>query len=135
MSLQDDVIKMLSVLLSRNLDAQERMNILEKDFNIAMTEEVKQEVDEMCNLSKGIREEGEAIGIAEGEAIGIAKGEAIGIVKGEAIGIVKGEAIGELKERLKNINALMDSLKVSALDAMEILKFSPEEQQKLLPLL
>ena len=58
MSLQDDVIKMLSVLLSRNLDAQERMNILEKDFNIAMTEEVKQEVDEMCNLSKGIREEG-----------------------------------------------------------------------------
>ena len=111
MNLQDDVIKMLSVLLSRNLDAQERMNILEDSFGIAMTEEVKQEVDEMCNLSKGIREEGEAIGIAEGEAI------------------------GELKERLKNINALMDSLKVSALDAMEILKFSPEEQQKLLPLL
>ena len=107
MNLQDDVIKMLSVLLSRNLDAQERMNILEKDFNIAMTEEVKQEVDEMCNLSKGIREDGRK----------------------------EGEAIGELKERLKNINALMDSLKVSALDAMEILKFSPEEQQKLLPLL
>ena len=95
MNLQDDVIKMLSVLLSRNLDAQERMNILERNFNIAMTEEVKQEVDEMCNLSKGIREEG--------------------------------EAIGELKERLKNVNALMDSLKVSALDAMEILKLSPEE--------
>ena len=111
MNLQDDVIKMLSVLLSRNLDAQERMNILEDSFGIAMTEKVKQEVDEMCNLSKGIREEG------------------------EAIGIVKGEAIGELKERLKNVNALMDSLKVSALDAMEILKFSPEEQQKLLPLL
>ena len=103
MDLQNDVIKMLSVLLSRNLDAQERMNILEKNFNIAMTEKVKQEVDHMCNLSKGIREEG--------------------------------EAIGELKERLKNVNALMDSLKVSALDAMEILKFSPEEQQKLLPLL
>ena len=111
MDLQDDVIKMLSVLLSRNLDAQERMNILEDSFGIAITEKVKQEVDEMCNLSKGIREEG------------------------EAIGIVKGEAIGELKERLNNVNALMDSLKVSALDAMEILKFSPEEQQKLLPLL
>ena len=40
MDLQNDVIKMLSVLLSRNLDAQERMNILEKDFNIAMTEKV-----------------------------------------------------------------------------------------------
>ena len=57
MSLQDDIIKMLSVLLSRNLDAQERMNILEDSFGIAMTEEVKQEVDEMCNLSKGVRED------------------------------------------------------------------------------
>ena len=54
--LEDDVIKMLSVLLSRNLGAQERMNILENNFHIAMTEKVKQEVDEMCNLSQGVRE-------------------------------------------------------------------------------
>ena len=119
MGLQNDVIKMLSVLLSRNLNAKERMNILEDSFDIAMTEEVKQEVDEMCNLSQGVRAEGEAIGIA----------------KGEAMGIAKGEAMGELKERLKNVNAIMDSLKVSALDAMNILQFSPEEQQELLPLL
>ena len=111
MDLQNDVIKMLSVPLSRNLDAKERMNILEDSFDIAMTEEVKQEVDEMCNLSQGVRAEGEAMGIA------------------------KGEAMGELKERLKNVKAIMDSLKVSALDAMNILQFSPEEQQELLPLL
>ena len=123
MDLQNDVIKMLSVLLSRNLAAKERMSILEDSFDIAMTEEVKQEVDEMCNLSKGVRADGRA------------EGEAIGIVKGEAMGIVKGEAMGELKERLKNVKAIMDSLKVSALEAMNILKFSPEEQQKLLPLL
>ena len=42
---------------------------------------------------------------------------------------------GETKERLSNVKAIMDSLKVSALEAMNILKFSPEEQQKLLPLL
>ena len=107
MDLQNDVIKMLSVLLSRNLSAKERMNILEDSFDIAMTEEVKQEVDEMCNLSKGVRADGRA----------------------------EGEAMGELKERLKNVKAIMDSLKVSALEAMNILKFSPEEQQKLLPLL
>ena len=107
MDLQNDVIKMLSVLLSRNLDAKERMNILQDSFDIAMTEEVKQEVDEMCNLSQGVREDGRA----------------------------EGEAQGKLKERLKNINAIMDSLKVSALDAMKILQFSPEEQQELLPLL
>ena len=107
MDLQNDIIKMLSVLLSRNLAAKERMNILEDSFDIAMTEKVKQEVDKMCNLSQGVR--------AEGEAMGIAK--------------------GELKERLKNVKAIMDSLKVSAIEAMNILKFSPEEQQKLLPLL
>ena len=99
MDLQNDIIKMLSVLLSRNLAAKERMNILEDSFDIAMTEKVKQEVDKMCNLSQGVR------------------------------------ADGELKERLKNVKAIMDSLKVSALEAMNILKFSPEEQQKLLPLL
>ena len=115
MGLQNDVIKMLSVLLSRNLDAKERMNILQDSFDIAMTEKVKQEVDEMCNLSQGVRAEGRA--------------------EGEAMGIAKGEAMGELKERLKNVNAIMDSLKVSALDAMKILKISPEEQQELLPLL
>ena len=115
MDLQNDVIKMLSVLLSRNLDAKERMSILEDSFDIAMTEKVKQEVDEMCNLSQGVGEDGR--------------------VEGEAIGIARGEAMGELKERLKNVNALMDSLKVSALDAMKILQFSPEEQQELLPLL
>ena len=107
MDLQNNVIKMLSVLLSRNLNAKERMNILQDSFDITMMEEVKQEVDKMCNLSHGVR--------AEGEAMGIAK--------------------GELKERLKNVKAIMDSLKVSALEAMNILKFSPEEQQKLLPLL
>lgn len=107
MDLQNDIIKMLSVLLSRNLAAKERMSILEYSFDIAMTEKVKQEVDKMCNLSQGVR--------AEGEAMGIAK--------------------GELKERLKNVKAIMDSLKVSVLEAMNILKFSPEEQQKLLPLL
>ncbi len=80
---------------------------MQYSFDIAMTEKVKQEVDKMCNLSQGVR--------AEGEAMGIAK--------------------GELKERLKNVKAIMDSLKVSALEAMNILKFSPEEQQKLLPLL
>ena len=62
MDLQNDVIKMLSVLLSRNLDAKERMNILQDSFDIAMTEKVKQEVDEMCNLSQGVRAEGEAMG-------------------------------------------------------------------------
>ena len=45
-------------------------HFLEDSFDIAMTEEVKQEVDEMCNLSQGVREDGRAEGRAEGEAMG-----------------------------------------------------------------
>ena len=63
--LPDYVIKMLSVLLSRNLDSKERMSILENGFHIAMTEKVKQEVATMCNLSKGVREDGRKEGHAD----------------------------------------------------------------------
>ena len=42
---------------------------------------------------------------------------------------------GRKEEKLENIKALMESLKVSAQEAMGLLKITPEEQQKLLPLL
>lgn len=51
------------------------------------------------------------------------------------------EAMGEFekicrtKEKIENIKAIMESLKVSAQDAMKILKVPPEEQQKLMSLL
>ena len=106
MDLQNDVIKMLSVLLSRNLDAKERMNILEDSFDIAMTEKVKQEVDEMCNLSQGVRAEGEAIGIAKGKAMG--------------------EAMGELKERKKIILNMLNKKRLLS-DILDITEASKDD--------
>ena len=69
----------------------------------------------MGEFEKYFREEGRKAGVEEGRKAGVAEGEA--------------------QERLNNVKAIMDSLKVSALEAMKILKFPPEEQQKLLPLL
>ena len=69
----------------------------------------------MGEFEKYFREEGRKAGVEEGRKAGVEE--------------------GETKERLSNVKAIMDSLKVSALEAMNILKFSPEEQQKLLPLL
>ena len=46
-----------------------------------------------------------------------------------------GEASGQLKERLKNIKALMKNMKVSAQEAMRMLSVPPEEQEKLLSML
>ena len=69
----------------------------------------------MGEFEKYFREEGRKAGVEEGRKAGVEE--------------------GETKERLSNVKAIMDSLKVSAIEAMNILKFSPEEQQKLLPLL
>ena len=46
-----------------------------------------------------------------------------------------GEASGQLKERLKNIKALMKNMKVSAQEAMRMLSVPPEEQEKLMSML
>ena len=54
-----------------------------------------------------------------------------GFVEGEA----KGLAEGELKERVKNVKAVMEKMKVDAYEAMKILEIPLEEQQKLLTLL
>ncbi|MGN1398739.1 MAG: hypothetical protein ACI4WG_01910 [Erysipelotrichaceae bacterium] len=42
---------------------------------------------------------------------------------------------GELKERIKNVKAIMKNAKVSAQEAMKILEVPSEDQQKLLSLL
>ena len=77
----------------------------------------------MGEFEKYFREEGRKAGVEEGRKAGVEEGRKAGVEEGET------------KERLSNVKAIMDSLKVSALEAMNILKFSPEEQQKLLPLL
>ena len=78
----------------------------EDSFDIAMTEKVKQEVDEMCNLSQGVRAEGEAIGIAKGKALG--------------------EAIGELKERKKIILNMLNKKRLLS-DILDITEASKDD--------
>ena len=50
-------------------------------------------------------------------------------------GFVEGEAKDELKERLKNVKAVMEKMEVNAYEAMNILEIPLEEQQKLLAML
>ena len=60
------VLKLLGVLLSSEKEAEEKKNILQDDFNIAMTKTLESEVSVMCNLSKGVEERGIAIGVERG---------------------------------------------------------------------
>lgn len=65
--------RLLGALLSAKLPVEEKLDILEMEYEIPMEEEEKEEVRVMCNLGEGIREKAEARGKAIGEARGEAK--------------------------------------------------------------
>ena len=70
----NNLIKFLGVLFQNELSAREKKDILERDFNIPMTETFESEVDDMCNLSQGVAEEAMQKGIEKGIEKGIQKG-------------------------------------------------------------
>ena len=57
------IINFLSVLLSEKIDYDRKVCILEKDLGLTMTEEMKEEVNNMCNLSEHVYESGIQTGI------------------------------------------------------------------------
>ena len=71
---QEGALKLLSVLLSPQLEVLEKKELLEKEFGIPMTRDLEEEVTEMCNYSKGIEERGIQKGIEQGIGLGIEQG-------------------------------------------------------------
>ena len=63
--------RLLHIVLGKDLTAQEKIEQLRKYYDILISEEEEKEVNEMCNLSLGLRmeamQEGLAKGLAEGE--------------------------------------------------------------------
>lgn len=49
--------RLLSAILSSDLEVKEKFDILEKEYNIPLENDIKEDVREMCNLSQGIKEE------------------------------------------------------------------------------
>ncbi len=56
---------MLNTLFSNELGKKERLIKLENEFDISIDNDLKEEVEEMCNLGQGILERGEARGRQE----------------------------------------------------------------------
>lgn len=63
--LNNNIIGFLSTILSDSLKAEEIIRILNEDFNIQTTKNMQKEVDNMCDLSKGLFLKGKAEGKAE----------------------------------------------------------------------
>ena len=58
--------RLVAALLSSELGNQEKLTILEDEYNMPSTEYFREEINIMCNLSEGIEEKGIAKGIAKG---------------------------------------------------------------------
>ena len=78
----NNLIKFLGVLFQNELSAREKKDILERDFNIPMTETFESEVDDMCNLSQGVAEEAMQKGLERGRQEGIEQGIEQGLQQG-----------------------------------------------------
>lgn len=65
--------RLLGALLSRELTVDEKLDIIGKEYDIPLEENFRKDMNTMCNLSQGVKEEGIAIGRAEGEAGLVAK--------------------------------------------------------------
>ena len=59
-------------MLSVEVKAEEKLKLLEEEYQIMRTEELEEEVSQMCNLSQGVLEKGMKKGIEQGK-IEIAK--------------------------------------------------------------
>lgn len=51
---------MLGALLSKNLSPDEKLRIIETEYDIPIEESIRKDVNVMCNLSQGIREDANA---------------------------------------------------------------------------
>ena len=67
--------RLLGALLSQELARNEKFNIIEKEYEIPMEEDFREDVNTMCNLSEKIEEKGIEIGRAEGRIEGKLEGK------------------------------------------------------------
>ena len=63
------ILNFLSVLFTNTITSEEKKNILQNEYHIKMTEEFKGDVNNMCNLSQLVWNEGRESGFSEGQDI------------------------------------------------------------------
>ena len=69
-SRQEDIIHLLSVLLSTEMDPDVKKQILEQEYNIPMTVEMKKEAETMCGIGHAIARKNLEKGRLEGKQEG-----------------------------------------------------------------
>ena len=63
---ENEMLGLLSVLLSSDISAEKKKELMENVYDIPMTEQIEGEVEDMCNLSDGVERKGIEKGIEQG---------------------------------------------------------------------
>ena len=101
--IDSEILRLLEVLLSSKRTVEEKKQILEKEYDIKMTETIESEVSQMCNLSDGVERQG--------------------IEKGLKQGLLQGQQVAQYNA-VKN---LMKNLNLTCEQAIKALGISEEE--------
>ena len=91
--------RLLGALLSAKLDVNTKLDIIGNEFDIPLESNIRKDVNDLCNLSQGIKEQA----YAEGTENGIVKGVAIGKREGIAETIIKMSRKGYEAEQISDI--------------------------------
>ena len=70
--------RLLATILSSNLEANEKLDIMEREYHILLEDDIREEVEEMCNLSQGIKEKAYQGGYESGHENGYESGRESG---------------------------------------------------------
>ena len=60
-----EIHRLLGALLSAKLNVDEKFDIIGNEFDIPLESDIRKDVNDMCNLSQGIKEQTYAEGLAE----------------------------------------------------------------------
>ena len=99
------------------MTSEERLSIMEEEYHIP-SRVLGKEVETMCNLSQGIKEdalaEGREAGIAEGREVGIAEGREANLLEQISKKLAKGKSLSQIadecEETEERIRELMKKL-------------------------
>ena len=101
----DELIGMLSTLLSNTFRADQKKQILETQYGLLMTRKIDREVQNMCNLSEGI--EAAAIAKAEEKFNSILSEKDKAITEKDKTINEKDKAINEKDEEISRLKKLL----------------------------
>ncbi len=98
---KNTLISMLSTLLSTDIRPDEKKQVLENEYGIAMSVELEEEVNSMCNLSEAIEEQGIEKGLERGKSITIYDLVQTEIITPEVGAEKLGVTVDELKSNME----------------------------------